>query len=70
MNIIDETIVRRSVEFKGQKIIYTQDNRTASLILEDSELTQHIIAEVDATDKDSLYNLVCTIAKLVGADKR
>lgn len=69
MNIIDETIVRRSVEFKGQKIIYTQDNRTASLILEDSELTQHIIAEVDATDKDALHDLVSTIDKLLGAEQ-
>lgn len=69
MNIIDETIVRRSVEFKGQKIIYTQDNKIASLVLQDSELTQHTIAEVDASDKESLYNLVCTIAKLVGAEQ-
>lgn len=69
MNIIDQTIVRRSVEFKGQKIIYTEDNKTASLVLEDSELTQHIIAEVDATDKEALHDLVSTIDKLLGADK-
>jgi len=68
MNIIDETIVRKSVEFKNQKIIYTQDNKTASLLLEDGELTQHVIAEVDANDKDSLYNLVQTLVKLVGDD--
>lgn len=68
MNIIDETIVRKSVEFKNQKIIYIQDNKTASLLLEDGELTQHVIAEVDANDKDSLYNLVQTLVKLVGTD--
>ena len=62
MNIIDQTIVRKSFEFKGQRIIFNQDDKTAALILEDSENTERVIAEVDSKD----INELCKLAKVIG----